>query len=244
MLASEAAPRVQSLEHLRNIELDCAHGADDLLEERREVLRADPTAQGMALRSSIHDQQRDLAIANEDPTRCERVLKSLKGGIQVPTARLNAMTQYPPFLRADWTAALAALPKTVQEEWQKAPEYMDPNGYRLLGEWTLQMIPRLAAKDISIGAGTDTPIGWAVPGYSLHNELGILVAAGLSTQAALAAATLIPARFFNLQHQAGRVAEGFQADLLLLDGNPLEAIENTRRIAMVVARGEIVRGGK
>lgn len=243
MLASEAGPRVQSMEHLRNIEMDCARDAEALLKERREMLAAgrERSSKGMDLRSSIHKTQRDPAVQNEDPKRCDRVLDSLVSTIQVPTARLNAMTQYPPFSVEDWPLALQALPESLRNDWLKAPQYMDPNSYRVLGEWTLAMIPRLAAKNITIGAGTDTPIGWAIPGYSLHRELEILVAAGLNPRSALAAATLVPARFFSLDDQAGRVAEGYQADLLLLDANPLEDIRNTRRIRAVISKGNLVR---
>lgn len=242
MLASHAAPKVQSMEHLRNVEMDCARGAHALLEERRALLKAGQAQTGMSLRSSIHRAQRDSAIQNEDPVRCERVLASLSGTIQVPTARLNAMTQYPPFAQSDWGTALDALPDSVSSDWIKASSYMDLNSYKVSGEWTLQMIPRLAAKNIRIGAGTDTPIGWAIPGYSLHRELEILVAAGLDTQRALAAATLVPARFFGLQDSVGQVAQGYQADLLLLDANPLEDIRHSRQIRMVISRGKVVRG--
>ncbi|MDP5069960.1 MAG: amidohydrolase family protein [Congregibacter sp.] len=241
MLASEVAPRVQSLEHLRNIELDCADNAEALLQERRALLDAGRDEPGMALRSSIHDLQRDLAIQNEDPLRCDKVLNSLDNTIQVPTARLNAMTQYPPFARDDWGAALNTLPEAVRRDWRKAPEYMDPVAYKAQGDWTLRMISRLAAKNVAIGAGTDTPIGWAIPGYSLHHEMEILVAAGLDARRALAAATLVPASFFGLESSLGQVAEGYQADLLLLDANPLEDIRHSRRLRAVIFRGRMVR---
>ncbi|MFT4768556.1 MAG: hypothetical protein ACI8RN_001693 [Glaciecola sp.] len=241
MLASDAAPRVQSMEHLRNLEMDCARDADALLEERRVLLEAGQEQPGMSLRSSIHRAQRDPAIQNEDPARCERVLASLSATIQVPTARLNAMTQYPPFAQNDWGQALDALPESISSEWRKASMYMDPNSYKVAGEWTLGMIPRLAARNIRIGAGTDTPIGWAIPGYSLHRELEILVAAGLDTQIAFAAATLVPASFFGVEDRMGQVAQGYQADLLLLDTNPLDDIRHSRDIRLVILRGKIVR---
>ncbi|WP_439107618.1 amidohydrolase family protein [Congregibacter sp.] len=243
MLASDAGPQVQSMEHLRNIEMDCAENAEALLEERRRLLAAgrEQGRDGMGLRSSIHRAQRDKAIQNESPDRCERVLDSLTGTIQVPTARLNAMTQYPPFAAPDWLPALNELPDAVSSDWGNASTLMDPDNYRLLGEWTLGMIPRLAARGIAIGAGTDTPIGWGIPGYSLHRELEVMVEAGLSERSALAAATLVPARFFGLEALTGRVAADYQADLLLLEANPLEDIRHTRKIRMVVSKGQIAR---
>ena len=83
-------------------------------------------------------------------------------------------------------------------------------------------------------AGTDTP----PLGFALHRELEELVGAGLSPYQALEAATVNPARFLARGPGAGMVVEGSPADLVLLEGNPLEDIGNTRRIAGVVRRGE------
>jgi imidazolonepropionase-like amidohydrolase len=76
-----------------------------------------------------------------------------------------------------------------------------------------------------------------VPGFSAHDELADLVAAGLTPYQALRAATANAAEFLGAGNQRGTVAEGQNADLVLLDANPLVDIENTRRIAGVVLRG-------
>ncbi|MFT7286769.1 MAG: hypothetical protein ACI87W_000878 [Halieaceae bacterium] len=242
MLVSDAGPQVQSMEHLRNLELDCAANAQALLVARRQMLETGLGETGLGLRSQIHTAQRIEAIQNEDPRRCDTVLASLRHTTQVPTARLNAMTQYPPFKRTDWIAALETLPEAVAKSWRDAPSQLSADEhYRVLGEWTLAMIPRLAQAGVPIGAGTDTPIGWAIPGYSLHSELEILVAAGLSPLAALAAATLQPARFFGLENELGRILPTYRADLLILEANPLDAIANSRRIHAVIADGRMVR---
>jgi imidazolonepropionase-like amidohydrolase len=67
--------------------------------------------------------------------------------------------------------------------------------------------------------------------------LVLLVRAGLSTLDALRTATLNPARFLALSDGFGTVAQGNVADLVVLDGNPLDDIGNTRRIFGVVANG-------
>ena len=97
-------------------------------------------------------------------------------------------------------------------------------------------------RGVAIGAGTDTPISLAIPGYSLHTELELLVRAGLSPLEALESATLVPARFLSLDDEMGGIAVGQRADLVLLDANPLEDIRNTRRIAGVVTRGRWLGG--
>ncbi|MDH3545500.1 MAG: amidohydrolase family protein, partial [Gammaproteobacteria bacterium] len=83
--------------------------------------------------------------------------------------------------------------------------------------------------------GSDAPQVFNVPGFSLHHELGFFVAAGLTPLAALQAGTTSVADFFG--SNAGIVAVGRDADLVLLDANPLEDIANTRRIHGVMLLG-------
>jgi len=87
-------------------------------------------------------------------------------------------------------------------------------------------------------AGTDTAAGVHVfPGFSLHQELALFVKAGLTPLEALQTATLNPAKFLDRLADLGTVERGKLADLVLLDGNPLEDIANTRKIRAVVLAG-------
>ncbi|MGI9225895.1 MAG: amidohydrolase family protein [Woeseiaceae bacterium] len=83
--------------------------------------------------------------------------------------------------------------------------------------------------------GSDAPQIFNVPGFSLHDELQLLVASGLTPFEALQAGTINVARFLGLD--TGAVEVGRQADLVLLDANPLEDIGNSRRIHGVMLRG-------
>jgi imidazolonepropionase-like amidohydrolase len=78
------------------------------------------------------------------------------------------------------------------------------------------------------------------PGPSLHHELKLWVDAGIPPATALEAATLQAARLLGSK-KIGAIREGFDADLLLVDGNPLQDISATERISMVVFKGERVR---
>jgi imidazolonepropionase-like amidohydrolase len=87
-------------------------------------------------------------------------------------------------------------------------------------------------------AGTDTAAGVHVfPGFSLHEELALFVRAGLTPMQALQTATLNPAKFMNRLADMGTVEQGKLADLVLLDANPLDDIDNTRKIRAVVLAG-------
>src|SRR5262249_36185768 len=89
-------------------------------------------------------------------------------------------------------------------------------------------------------AGTDlsTNFKWLSPGASLHDELELLVVAGLSPMEALQAATRNAGRFLRVN--AGTIEAGQRADLILLDANPLDDIRNTRSIRAVVREGKLL----
>ena len=83
---------------------------------------------------------------------------------------------------------------------------------------------------------TDLGDPYVIPGFALQGELALMVAAGVTTLAALQSATSEPARAFGLD-TAGSIAAGQDADLLLLDADPLADIAGTRRIYAVVLNG-------
>jgi hypothetical protein len=101
----------------------------------------------------------------------------------------------------------------------------------------LQSVAAMSKAGVPILAGSDDLNPYVFPGFSLHEELGLLVEAGLSPLQALQTATLNPAKYFGLTDFLGTVEKGKWADLLLLDANPLTNISNTRKIAAVVANG-------
>jgi imidazolonepropionase-like amidohydrolase len=240
LAAAAAAPQLDSLEHLRNLEIACADNADALLVARREMLAGYEGERGYPLRKAIHGAQRLPAIAAYDAETCDRVIAALADTVQVPTLRLNAFSIARPFERDDWTRALARVPvDALRERWaedaarRRAAPHADPT----FGAWSLRLVGMLHASGVPIGAGTDTPITLAIPGHSLHSELELLVRAGLSPLQALEAATLVPARFLGLGDELGAIEPGRRADLVLLGANPLDDIRHSRQVEGVVSRG-------
>jgi imidazolonepropionase-like amidohydrolase len=85
--------------------------------------------------------------------------------------------------------------------------------------------------------GTDAPQIFSVPGFSLRRELPVMVAAGLTPYEVLRTGTVNVAHFLGIEDQAGLVAPGMRADLLLLDANPLDDITAIERVAGVMVDG-------
>lgn len=100
-----------------------------------------------------------------------------------------------------------------------------------------RLVAAFKSAGVPIVAGTDAGSSGVVWGFSLHDELRLLVEAGLTPGEALAAATRLPAVWLGIDSVVGTVERGKYADLILLDANPLADIGNTRRIAGVVVGG-------
>jgi imidazolonepropionase-like amidohydrolase len=133
-----------------------------------------------------------------------------------------------PATRTWWEEEMGGGPRRTQEEREAV---------RRMHERERALIPLIAEAGVLLLAGTDINNEFTFPGFSLHDELEALVDAGLSTAEALRTATQNPAIFLEAADSLGSVAPGKLADVLLLEDDPLRDIENTRRIAAVVANG-------
>jgi len=102
-----------------------------------------------------------------------------------------------------------------------------------------EIVGAMQKAGVPILAGTDTGNPFCFPGFSLHEELALLVIAGLTPVEALRSATLNPAKFFGLDQTLGTIEQGKIADLVLLDANPLVDIRNTQRINAVISNGRL-----
>jgi imidazolonepropionase-like amidohydrolase len=88
---------------------------------------------------------------------------------------------------------------------------------------------------VPVVAGTDQ----AVPGFSLDREIELYVQAGFTPMEAIQAATLVPARAMGMDKDSGTIEVGKRADVILVDGNPLENISDIRKVSTVFAAGKI-----
>jgi imidazolonepropionase-like amidohydrolase len=135
-------------------------------------------------------------------------------------AELLADPHIGPFLSPQWQRPLKSV-------WPFQPESCVA---------TREGIRRLLKARVPILAGSDAPVPGTTYGASVHGELALLVAAGLSPVQALASATSIPARIFGLTDR-GRIQPGMRGDLVLVEGDPTKDIRSTRSIVTIWKRG-------
>ena len=203
-------------------------------------------------------------------SRAAHVASALDGGVDgimhaplepMPAPLLRRMTEARMFLVAtlslydgidDWTArrpeddayALAGVSKQALESLAHlgflaaAPESTaDARAYvKAAGD----NLVRAAAMGVPLALGTDTSNPFVYPGYAAHEELALMVASGLTPGQALRAATSGGAAFLGKKDRLGRIAPGYEADMLILRANPLADIAGTRAIDTVVSDGRII----
>lgn len=137
----------------------------------------------------------------------------------------------------DWVEAQWKEQRELYASW-RTPEQAEQA--RVLYRRLSRLVGSMDRAHVPLLAGTDTNNPFCLPGFGLHDELELLVDAGLSPLRALRAATTDPARFLGMDDICGAVEPGKRADLVVLDANPLEDIRNTTAIDSVVVRGRVI----
>ena len=154
---------------------------------------------------------------------------------------MGIMDQEPDSALQNWYQ----LAPEYKEEWEKnpfkSPEPMeftsdDFQASRDAAITYAKLLKIMKDKGVSIMAGTDSPVIGIIPGHAIHKELQLMVDGGFSNLEALQAATVKPAQYLN-RNDIGMVAKGKQADIVILNANPLEDIANTMRIDGVILNG-------
>lgn len=183
-----------------------------------------------------------------DPARVEPAARRIaaSGVWTVPTVVQADRALVPPDSLRSWLAhpGIAYLPPEAPGFWEERAR--ETAGRMDAEDWTmaargrqnrLRLLGALHRAGAKLLVGTDTPNPFVIPGYSLHEELENFMAAGLSPGEALALATREAARFLGELDEWGTLEAGKRADLLLLDGNPLDDIRAVRAPSGVMVRG-------
>ena len=236
---------LDGMQHIRNLELACTKDSTEGLSKRLLLLENVESIPGSALRSKIHLAQRYSSIEDFDEDRCMKVIEHLvvNNVFQTPTLTINTVGSKRFFANEQWQETYKFLPNVVKNRWLKDSKSMAQqplnDSYKTYQDWSMKMVGLFNKQGVKILAGTDTPIGFLTPGFSLHKELELLVESGLTPLQALRAATITPAEFFNLEDKMGTVDVGKFADLVILNNNPLNDIKHTQDIHAVILKGRI-----
>ena len=235
---------LNSLEHIKNLELWATSNKSKLLEERRQMLKNKNNLSGLNLRGMIHNAQKNYAINNLDENQTKKIYKILakNNTWQIPTISIYKVPIYKIFRSKYWIQNLKHLPKKTAENWKKritfSNDEINPN-QKDFSDWVQKTTKEMHEYGIKFMAGTDTPLGFLIPGFSLHVELELLVESGLSELEAIKTATINPSKYFKMQDYLGLIKKNYIADLVLLNSNPLEDIKSTRQISAVIKDGKI-----
>lgn len=129
----------------------------------------------------------------------------------------------------------------IQDKWLTANSYAPRTKLVPLFKKQLEfhklLVRAFKAESVPMVTGTDAGTSGIVTGFSLHDELALLVDAGLTNKEALLSATRLAATWLEIEDKVGTIEPGKLADLLLLDSNPLEDIKRSKNIAGVFVNG-------
>ena len=235
--AQEASANGQrSMEHLSGIALGCSRNQQSLMSEvgRAPYLREKLMVEAEAYRSV-------------DPLKCQALFNEFRQNNtwQVPTLTVNRMHgRLDDRVLAD-DSRERYIDKKSRNEWSNVlsqqtrrwggAEYALARGVFTSDERVVNLMFKMG---VPIMAGTDAMNPFCFPGFSLHDELSLLVESGLTPLAALQAATINPAKFLGRTQYEGSISVGKIADLVLLDSDPLIDIHNTTHIQAVWRAGQ------
>jgi hypothetical protein len=165
-----------------------------------------------------------------------------RGVLQTPTLLTwrEVVTMTSPLSTVD-TEQLAYATRSLKDFWAGLNQSARPDPQIVGSMRSHADVAAVVAKDLAAsGIGILVGCDLMVPGFCVHDELALLVRGGMSTLGALQAATINPARFLGLTQTLGTVAADKEADLVLIEGNPLDDIGQLKRIRAVVVRGQVL----
>lgn len=249
---SDAGQR--SLEHLSpslpgdaGIFFACSAKEAELRQELAALNQAaeKPDAKLDELRARTHQLQSKL-LDSYDPAKANALLARLARNRTWVVPTLIWSQSFRPLSPQDLgeNLPLQYVPAATRRRWEagrkRYVESVPPQGFALtqrMAEKSLALVAALHRAGVLLLAGTDSFDGFDISGFSLHQELELLVKAGLKPAEALRTATLNPAKFLGRERDLGEVEKGKLANLVLLGADPLADIRNTRNIRGVVLHG-------
>lgn len=244
--ASNAGQR--SFEHLGNILRSCSTLDAKTIEDRTNAAVTSKPGDMTAIPKRIAARTK-IELETFDRSKCETLYSTFVKNqtYQVPTLA----TKRPLSLFDDGVftndARMKYIPRTELENWKpensfflkfRTPEFIVQK--KRLYAKELELVREMHRAGVPFMTGTDIPGAYTYPGFSLHDELELLVENGFTPYEALQAATVDPAKFLGMDRDLGTIEKGKLADLILLEADPLKDIRNTTRIRAVVVDGKLL----
>ena len=242
--ASDAGQR--TMEHMFGILRDCSTEEPQIMAAAEEFARRKNVTPAEAGTFAQAERQRILRTFNAG--RADKLFERLVSNRnwQTPTLVFQRFYEYAD--RAEWDRDpnMRFVPPPMRAKWkQEKDTFLKSRSPANLESWQAffrknrQLIAQMRRDHVHFLAGTDDG-PYAFPGSALLDELELLVQNGLTPYEALKSATIEAAIVMRRQHDYGAVAQGRMADLVFLDGNPLENIANVRKISAVVVNGRFL----
>ena len=241
--AAEASDAGQkSIEHLTGVLVACSAKEAELRKENEARLRAE----GIRMDTATDEQAAALASFDEKKARALFARFVRNGTWMCPT--LSVLRAIALSGEADFRndPRLKYVPDFLKKQfWEDAygwKEHTDEDNARAkrVFQKQLEVVGMMRRAGVRFIAGTDTANPYVFPGFSLHEELALLVRAGFTPMQALQSATRDAAEYLGLLDSVGTIEKGKRADLVLLDASPLTEIGNTRKINAVVLGGKLI----
>jgi hypothetical protein len=244
--ASDAGQR--TIEHLSGVLEACSAQEPTRSDEILAASGAILATSGSAIADRIRSRMR-LMLDTYDDRRCRDLFErfAVNHTLQTPTlASTRAFGRTAELDLAD-NPRLRFVPLSIRRMWTPENDFrlrgrndVDVRNFADLLARAQQIVGEMHHAGVGILAGTDTPNPHVIPGFSLHDELELLVEAGLTNAEVLHAATAGAAAVANLEGVSSLLRAGEPADVVLLDADPLTDIRNVRRVVAVIVNGEFM----
>ncbi|WP_051793403.1 amidohydrolase family protein [Kibdelosporangium aridum] len=238
------AAGMRSYEHMYQMPLATSRDEDALL--RRIVNTPIDPANPFAFWAVVAEAEMQASLSHSRSKAADLYDRMARGGTwQSPTLSVLRVHSSPPDTFVN-DPRLIYMYKEVRKYWADSIRLIAPTtpeaiaAHRKYLRFRYDMLNAMDQAGVGIIGGTDAGNPFVIPGFAAHDELGLLVEAGLSPMRALQTMTRDAARFLKLDKTMGTATPGKVADLVVLDANPLTNIANTQKIHAVITRGKVI----